>query len=174
MNKNNALSKSVYLLAFLLLLSFFSFSQNNFKISGKVTDESGKPLQGVTVQVKSTATATATADDGTFSITAPSGRSTLVFTSVGFAEQEIAVSNRTTIDVAMVNASAALADVVVIGYSSIKKKDVTGAVASINQKDIRSRPVDNAVQAMQGKVAGVQVVTASSRPGASSYCQLWQ
>jgi TonB-dependent SusC/RagA subfamily outer membrane receptor len=166
MNKNNALSKGVYLLAFLLLLSFLSFSQNNFKITGKVTDESGKPLQGVTVQVKGTATATATAEDGSFSINAPSGKSTLVFTSVGFAEQEIVVSNRATINVAMVNASAALTDVVVIGYSTIKKKDVTGAVAGINQKDIRSRPVDNAIQAMQGKVAGVDI-SSNERPGTS-------
>src|SRR6185436_2054231 len=142
--------KSVYLLAFLLLLSFLSFSQNNFKVTGKVTDESGKPLQGVTVTVKKTSTATATAEDGSFTLNVPSGTSTLVFTSVGFAEQEVALANRTTINVALVNASAALADVVVIGYSSVKKKDVTGSVASINQKDIRSRPVDNAVQAMQG------------------------
>jgi TonB-linked SusC/RagA family outer membrane protein len=164
MNKNNALSKSVSLFTFLLLTSLLSFSQNNFKITGKVSDESGKPLAGVTVQVKGTPTATATGDDGSFTITAPSGKSTLVFTSVGFAEQEVSVSNRASINVAMVNASAALTDVVVIGYSTVKRKDVTGAVAGINQKDIRSRPVDNAVQAMQGKVAGVDI-SSNERPG---------
>src|ERR1043165_1681662 len=164
MDKQNALSKSVFILTFLFFLSFSSFSQNNFKITGKVTDESGKPLPGVTVQVKSTSTATATADDGSFTINAPSGKSTLVFTSVGFAEQEVGISNRATINIAMVNASAALTDVVVIGYSSVRKKDVTGAVAGINQKDIRSRPVDNAIQAMQGKVAGVDIGS-NERPG---------
>jgi TonB-dependent starch-binding outer membrane protein SusC len=164
MNKKTALSKGVCLLTFLLSISLLSFSQNNFRITGKVTDESGKPLQGVTVQVKNTSNATATAEDGSFTINAPSGTATLVVTSVGFADLEIAVSNRTTINVTMVNASAALTDVVVIGYTSIKKKDVTGAVAGINQKDIRSRPVDNALQAMQGKVAGVDI-SSNERPG---------
>src|ERR1043165_8252189 len=90
MNKTNALCKSVYLLTFLLLISLLSFSQNNFKVTGKVSDETGKPLQGVTVTVKKTSIATATAEDGSFTINVPSGTSTLVFTSVGFAEQEIA------------------------------------------------------------------------------------
>ena len=163
MNKTNALRRSVYLLTF-LLFHLIAFSQNNFTVTGKVTDESGKPLSGVTVQVKGTATATATVDNGTFTINAPSGRSTLVFSSVGFAEQEIAISNRATIDITLVNAANALTDVVVIGYTSVKKKDVTGAVAGINQKDIRSRPVDNAIQAMQGKVAGVDI-SSNERPG---------
>ena len=164
MNKKNALSKSVWLLTFLLALSLLSFSQNNFKVTGKVTDESGKPMHGATVTVKGTAIATATGEDGSFTINAPSGRETLVITSVGFAELEIQLNNRADIVVTMVNASSALTDVVVIGYTSIKKKDVTGSVASINQKDIRSRPVDNALQAMQGKVAGVDI-SSNERPG---------
>ena len=164
MNKKNAFSKSVKLLTFLLLLPFLSFTQTNFRVTGRVTDDGGKPLQGVTVQVKSTTTATATAEDGSFTINAPSGKSTLVFSSVGFAEQEVPISDRTAINVSLVNASAALTDVVVIGYSTIKKKDVTGAVAGINQKDIRSRPVDNALEAMQGKVAGVDI-SSNERPG---------
>ena len=148
----------------MLLLPFLSFTQTNFRVTGRVTDDGGKPLQGVTVQVKSTTTATATAEDGSFTINAPSGKSTLVFSSVGFAEQEVPISDRTAINVSLVNASAALTDVVVIGYSTIKKKDVTGAVAGINQKDIRSRPVDNALEAMQGKVAGVDI-SSNERPG---------
>ncbi len=164
MNKKNALGKGVGLLMLLLALSVLSFSQNNFKITGKVTDESGRPLQGATVQVKNSPTATATAEDGSFTINATSGTVTLVISSVGFAELEIAVDNRSSINVTMVNESAALTDVVVIGYTSVRKKDVTGSVAGINQKDIRSRPVDNALQAMQGKVAGVDI-SSNERPG---------
>ena len=164
MNKRNAFNKNGYLLALLLPLSIFSFSQNNFKITGKVSDEAGKPAQGVSIRVKNTSTATASAADGSFTINAPSGNSILVFTSVGFADQEIDIANRATINVTLSNVSAALTDVVVIGYATVRKKDVTGSVASINQKDIRSRPVDNALQAMQGKVAGVDIGS-NERPG---------
>ena len=74
----------------LLLTTLYSFSQNNFRVSGKVTDESGKAVMGATIKVKGTETATPTDSDGLFAIVAPSGSSTLVITSVGFAEQEVA------------------------------------------------------------------------------------
>jgi TonB-dependent SusC/RagA subfamily outer membrane receptor len=89
---------------------------------------------------------------------------TLVFTYVGFADQEISLQNRTTLAVTMVVGSKSLEDVVVVGYGTVKRKDVTGAVAGINQNDIKSRPVVDALQAMQGKVAGVDI-TSSERPG---------
>ena len=152
-----------YTLVF-LFLSFLSFSQNNFKVTGKVADETGKPLEGATVSVKGSTTGTATKADGTFEIMAPSGNATLVISSVGFTEQEVAIRGKNTIAVSLVNAASDLQDVVVVGYATVKKKDVTGSVAGINQKDIRSRPVNNALQAMQGKVAGVDI-TSNERPG---------
>src|SRR5205085_2172606 len=79
-------------------------------------------------------------------------------------ELEVAVNNKTQLNITIVSTASAMQDVVVIGYATIKKKDVTGAVAGINQKDIRSRPVSNALQAMQGKVAGVDI-TSNERPG---------
>jgi outer membrane receptor protein involved in Fe transport len=164
MNYTTALCRSMGLFLFLMFLSLFSFSQNNFKVTGKVTNETGKPVLGATVQVKGTAIATATAADGSYSLMAPSGSSTLVITSVGYAEQEVAINNKSDVNITIVNAASSLEDVVVIGYATIKKKDVTGAVAGINQKDIRSRPVSNALQAMQGKVAGVDI-TSNERPG---------
>jgi TonB-linked SusC/RagA family outer membrane protein len=164
MNYTTALCRSMGLFLFLMFLSLFSFSQNNFKVTGKVTNETGKPVLGATVQVKGTAIATATAADGSFSLMAPSGTSTLVITSVGYAELEVAINNKSEVNVSIVNAASSLEDVVVIGYATIKKKDVTGAVAGINQKDIKSRPVANALQAMQGKVAGVDI-TSNERPG---------
>lgn len=164
MNKKNALGKGVYLLTFLLLISFSSFSQNNFKVSGKVTDETGKPVQGATVQVKGTTIATATIADGSYSLMAPSGTSRLVITSVGFTELEVAINNKSEVNIPIISTASSLQDVVVIGYTTVKRKDVTGAVAGINQKEIRSRPVSNALQAMQGKVAGVDI-SSNERPG---------
>lgn len=154
-------------LTMVCLLAFFltSYSQNNFKVSGKVTDEAGKPVSGATVQVKGTSVATATNTDGSYSLMVTSGNSTLVISSVGFDEQEVSINNKSEVNVSIVNSASALGEVyVTVGYATVKKKDVTGSVAGINQKDIRSRPVDNALQAMQGKVAGVDI-TSNERPG---------
>jgi TonB-linked SusC/RagA family outer membrane protein len=147
-----------------MLFAHSSFSQNNFKVTGKVTDETGKPVQGATVQVKGTSIGTATVADGSYSLMAPSGTSRLVITSVGFVDQEVAIGGKSEVNISIVNNTSSLQDVVVIGYATVKRKDVTGAVSGINQKDIRSRPVSNALQAMQGKVAGVDI-SSNERPG---------
>ena len=152
----------------LLMLSFLfvstSFSQNTFKVSGKVTDDAGRPVYGASVLVKGTTVGTTTGTDGSFQLSAPSGKSVLIISSVGFTDQEIDINDRNEINVSLVSGASNLEDVVVIGYASVKKKDVTGSVAGINQKEIRSRPVDNALMAMQGKVAGVDI-TSNERPG---------
>jgi TonB-linked SusC/RagA family outer membrane protein len=134
-------------------------------VTGKVTDENGKGLSGVTVGIKGNPGKAVTTDEsGSFSIQVTTGKETLVFTYVGYSVQEISLQNRTTISVRMVLESKALEDVVVVGYGTVKKKDVTGAVAGINQNDIKARPVANAIEAMQGKVAGVDITT-NERPG---------
>jgi len=134
-------------------------------VTGKVTDENGKGLSGVTVSIKGNAgKAVSTDDAGAFSIVVVTGKETLVFSHVGYVLQEISLQNRTSLTVGMVLDTKALEDVVVIGYGTVKKKDVTGAVAGINQNDIKSRPVSNAVEAMQGKVAGVDI-SSNERPG---------
>jgi TonB-linked SusC/RagA family outer membrane protein len=159
-----ALCRNVGASLFLLFFSLFSFSQNNFKVTGTVKDESGKPVDGATVGIKGTNTATATKPDGSFEIMAPNGKATLVITHVGFGQLDYALRDQSSVTITVSNSSAALEDVVVIGYGTVKKRDVTGAVAGITQKDISSRPVDNAIQAMQGKVAGVDV-SSTERPG---------
>lgn len=164
MKRNRFVLRNVCIILLLLFTAQVSFSQNNFKVSGKVTDEVGKPVQGATVQVKGTNIGTASAADGSYSLTAPSGSSRLVITSVGYVEQEIPIDNKSEVNISIVSNTAALEDVVVIGYATVKKRDVTGSVAGINQKDIRSRPVDNALQSMQGKVAGVDI-SSNERPG---------
>ncbi|MDQ6608558.1 MAG: TonB-dependent receptor plug domain-containing protein, partial [Bacteroidota bacterium] len=147
-----------------LLFSFLSFAQNSFKVNGKIKDNAGQPLEGVTVQEKGTANRTLSKSDGSFSLSVASGNAILVLSSVGFTQKEFPVNNTSDFNASLTAASNSLEDVVVIGYATVKRKDVTGAVAGINQKDIRSRPVDNALQAMQGKVSGVDI-TSNERPG---------
>lgn len=163
MKEKKWIRSSVLLLLSLLFVSV-SFSQNTFKVSGKVSDDAGKPVSGASVLVKGTTVGTTTGTDGSFELNAPSGKSVLIVSSVGFTDQEIDINNRGTINVTLAAGASNLEDVVVIGYASVKKKDLTGSVSGINQKDIRSRPVDNALQAMQGKVAGVDI-TSNERPG---------
>ena len=164
MSKQTAICRSVFMLTLLFFLSLTSFSQTSFKVSGKVFDENGKPVEGATVQVKGTTIATSTIADGSYSLMAPSGTATLVITSVGFTQMEVAINNKEEVIVHTSSIASSLQDVVVVGYTTVKRKDVTGAVGGINQKDIKSRPVDNALQAMQGKVAGVDVGS-NERPG---------
>lgn len=164
MNEPFFVRRSVCIILLVFLSAQISFSQNNFRVSGKVTDVNGKPVPGATVKVKGTEIASATGTDGSYSLMAPSGSSTLVITSVGYAEQEVAIDNKSEVNISIELSTSSLEDVVVIGYATVRKRDVTGAVAGINQKDIRSRPVDNVLQAMQGKVAGVNI-TSNERPG---------
>src|SRR6187431_2665532 len=126
MKRKTALARATILLLF-FSISFFSFSQDNFKVSGKVNDESGKPVSGATVTVKGTKIATATTTDGTFALNAPSGKSVLVVTSIGFSEMEIAINDKAEIIIGMTSLSTSLQDVVVVGYGTQKKSDVTGA-----------------------------------------------
>src|SRR6187402_1573777 len=164
MKRKTALARGGVLLILFLSITTIAFSQNTFKVTGKVLDETGKPVQGVTVQVKGTSIATATDADGMYSLMAPSGNAKLVITSVGYTQVEVAIDNKPEVIVHTSSISSSLQDVVVIGYTTVKRKDVTGAIAGINQKDIKSRPVDNALQAMQGKVAGVDIGS-NERPG---------
>lgn len=164
MNQTIAIMRNAMLISLLNLFAIFSFAQNNFLVTGKITDNTGAPVQGVTVQVKGAKIATVTAGDGTFSINAPSGSSVLVFTSIGFLSREVPIENKTQVNVTMSAADNTMDQVVVIGYGVVKKRDVTGAVTGINEKDIKSRPVTDALQAMQGKVAGVDIGSAE-RPG---------
>ncbi len=164
MSKQTAICRSVFMLTLLFFLSLTSFSQTSFKVTGKVFDETGKPVEGATVQVKGTTIATSTIADGSYSLMAPSGTATLVITSVGYTQMEVAINGKEEVIVHTTSIASSLQDVVVIGYTTVKRKDVTGAIGGINQKDIKSRPVDNALQAMQGKVAGVDIGS-NERPG---------
>jgi TonB-linked SusC/RagA family outer membrane protein len=147
-----------------LLFSFVSIHAQTFQVSGKVTDDSSRALAGATVLEKGTKNSTSTKPDGSFQLRVASGNARLEISFVGQESTEVSVNGRSEITVALRANNESLSDVVVIGYGTVKKKDVTGAVAGINQQDIRSRPVTTALEAMQGKVAGVDI-TSNERPG---------
>jgi TonB-linked SusC/RagA family outer membrane protein len=148
------------------LLPCHGFAQQH-KVSGTVQDPDGKELAGASVTVKNTNTATVTDSSGRFSINTPAGATVLVFSFVGFTSQEIAVNNKSSIEVTMARVGAALQDVVVVGYGVQQKKSLTGAIATIKEDQLRVSPVGDAASRLQGRAAGV-TVTNNNAPGASS------
>ncbi|WP_246008923.1 SusC/RagA family TonB-linked outer membrane protein [Hymenobacter metallilatus] len=134
-------------------------------VTGRVVDEKGSPLPGVNVVVKGTSMGTQTDGDGRYSLQAPEG-ATLVFSFVGYTAQEVAISGRTTIDVSFAANEALLNEVVVVGYGTQQKRDVTGSIASVKGTELVNQASQNAVSSLQGKVAGVQI-TNTGQPGAT-------
>ena len=141
-----------------------SVMAQSITVTGTVKDTSGEALMGVTVIVDGTTTGTATGIDGSYSIRVPNSSAVLRYSYMGYADQVITVGSQTKIDVVLAEDATAMEDVIVIGYGSIKKSDLTGAVSHVGQSDIQERPVTDALQAMQGKVPGVDI-TSSMRPG---------
>lgn len=155
--------KSLLLSMCFLLVSISVFSQEK-TITGTVTDTSGEPLIGVSVVKQGTGNGGITDIDGKYSIKVSSG-ATLEFSYVGMQKQLIKVGNQTVINVQMKDDSQVLAETVVIGYGSAKKRDLTGSITNIKGDEIANKPVTNPLSALQGKIAGVQVIN-SGRAGA--------
>ncbi len=153
----------LYSLLISILFAWTASAQPQF-ISGTVSDADGNPMLGVTVVVKGTATGTITEFDGTYQVSAAAS-DVLIFSYIGYVTQEIAVGERSTINVVMTENAVLLEGVVVIGYGTQKKKDLTTAVVTIDEKTIRDRPMVSAAEALQGTAAGVQVVQPSGKPG---------
>ncbi len=153
----------VLLVAGSLQMSFAQKSGSHV-IEGTVTGEKGEVLQGVVIEAKNSNATTLTDASGKFKITVKE-KGALSVSSSGYATQSIAFTESTsTLNIVLAIDTKGLDEVVVVGYATVKKKDLTGAVSGISSKDIRSRPVNNAVQAMQGKVAGVDI-SSNERPG---------
>lgn len=134
-------------------------------VTGRVTDSKGEPLPGVTVLVKGTTTGASTDADGRFSITVPEG-STLVFSSVGFVRQEFPVGTTRTFEIRLKEDQQSLNEVVVVGYGTQNRQEVTTAVTSVSAAAIERQPVAGFDQALQGQAPGVQVTAPSGAPGA--------
>ncbi len=157
-------------MAFVLPLAFMAFANAQDKVvTGKVTDsKDGTPLIGVTVMIKGTTRGAQTAADGSFRLSVPANATTLVISSLGYTTQEVAIGSG-TVNVALVaGAGANLNEVVVIGYGTQRKKDLTSAVVSVSEKDFQQGVITSPEQLIAGKVAGVQISTNSGAPGEGS------
>lgn len=133
-------------------------------IGGKVTNEKGEPLSGATVQVKGSSKATTTAEDGSFSFDAGNNAKVLVISFVGYASKEVNIDNQAFLNITLKAEAAGLSDVVVVGYGTSRKKDVTGAVSSIGSKDFVQGLVTNPMDQIQGKVAGLVITKIDGDP----------
>lgn len=148
-----------------LLLPVVAHAQSAL-VTGTVSDaETGEPLIGVSVLVKGTSVGTATDIDGKYSVKAP-GDGVISFSYIGYTPVTERVGGRSEVNVAMSPASAVMDEVVVVGYQSLKKRDVLGAVSNVGNKELTALPVASTEQALQGRVAGVQVSAATGAPGA--------
>ena len=136
-------------------------------VKGVIKDQQNQTLPGASVLVKGTQSGTVTDVDGNYSIAVPNAQSVLVVSFIGYGTQEITVGNQTQINVTLTTDLKSLDEVIVIGYGTQKRGDVTTAIASVSTKDIEERPIIQAAQALQGKAAGVQVTQPSGKPGSA-------
>jgi TonB-linked SusC/RagA family outer membrane protein len=156
---------SIILLTLLILSNVIAKEQGRV-ITGTVTDGSnGEPLPGVNIVIKGTTIGTITNNDGSYSIEAAQGQK-LVFSFVGFKTAEIAVEEKNVINVELTPNISSLDELVVIGYGTVKRSDLTGSVVSVHKDDLTAIPVTNALETLQGKVAGMDMTKASGEAGA--------
>lgn len=154
------------LLCLLLLISTIS-SYAQKTVTGKITNQqTGQPLTGASVNVRGTATNTTTNEEGVFSISVPSNESVLVISYVGLGTQEIRVGTQTNLTVTMSSTTQSMDEVVVIGYGTARRRDLTGAVSTIKASEIVQTPTFNATEALQGRIAGADITRSSGAAGA--------
>ena len=153
------------LVLFLLVGMTSVFAQKQVNVSGRITDELNEPMIGVSVLEKGTTNGVITDLDGNYTLSASEG-STIVFSYIGYVTQEKkAVAG--TMNIILKEDSKTLDEVVVVGYGVQKKSSVTGAISSVKAEDFENRTITNAEQALQGKTAGVQIISASAAPGSN-------
>ena len=156
------------LTAMLIVFAPAAFAQSAPTVTGTVTDQSGQPVIGATIIEQGTTNGATTGVDGSYSLKLRGGGNSanLIFQSLGFVSQTVAVNGRTKIDVKLAEDAVALDAVVAIGYGTVKQKDLTTAVSVVKTDDLARRPITSASGALQGKAAGVQVI----QPNGSSAC----
>ena len=166
MMKMHLLWKNAVLALPLMLLSVGAFAQQH-EIKGSVLDEEQNPVPGANVVIKGTTTGTITAGNGEFTMNAADG-DVLQVSYIGYNTEEVTVNGNGPYNVSLVPDMVGLSEVVVVGYGVQKKSNVTGAIASVKAEDLERRSSTNAVQALQGKASGVQVINSSAAPGKNS------
>lgn len=148
------------------------YSQETIKVSGTVVDESGAPLLGVSVIVEGTSRGTTVDAKGRYSISVPKKSASLTFSFLGYKKQTIPVNGRTKVDVVMQSDTEVIEDVVVVGYGTMQKRDITGAIASVSAEKIDQVSPVNVFDALQGQVAGMEVISGSGAPGEESVVRI--
>ncbi len=183
MNQNNYKKKGrlqplirngMALMLALMLSALFSqslFAQGTVTVKGKITDDKGGPIAGASVTVKNTNIGTSTTATGDFTISVASN-GILIFTATGLTAQEVNVANKTTINISLTTTATNLDQVVVVGYGTQKKRDVTGSVVSVSETALREVPVANIQGALQGRAAGLEVQTVGQNPGAGAQIRI--
>ena len=158
--------RKLLLLSWLCLSTLLLFAQTR-TLTGKVTNkQTGVALPAVTVSVRGGITATQTRDDGSFVIVVPSNAKILIFSSVGYARQEVSIGENNTINVGLNQGEGEkLDEVVVVAYGTQTSKKLTGSIGSVKSEDLENRPFSSVDQALQGKIPGVQSVSPSGQPG---------
>ena len=160
------------LVAILMPSMLLLFSQNLLAqgrvITGTVTDSSSRGVQGVSVTARGTRTGAQTNADGTFRIAVPSSVSTLSFSSVGYVAQDVDIAGKAEVNVTLQVSNASIGEVVVIGYGTARRRDLTGSVSSVKAKDFNQGVIVAPDQLLQGKVPGLEITTNSGQPGAAS------
>ena len=159
--------KSLLVLMMSCGIGFSPQAQNNNKlISGKISDEKGNPLQGASVTVKGSKKSNAVSDaNGNYIISVPATTATLVITYVGMQPVNVSLEGKSALDITLTGADSKLSEVVVIGYGTKRRADISSAISSVSEKDIKGLPVAGVDQALQGKVAGVSVSNNGGQPG---------
>jgi TonB-linked SusC/RagA family outer membrane protein len=150
----------------LILSQSYVFAQNS-RVTGKVTDQDNAALPGVSILLSGTSQGTVTDGEGNFVINAP-GNGSLVFSFIGYQSQTVAINNRSAVDVQLVQESRSLGELVVVGYGTQKKTDVTGALSVVSTREFAQQPITRLDQVLQGRAAGVQVTQSNGAPGGDS------
>jgi iron complex outermembrane receptor protein len=160
-------SKHIYVLISLTLLAFVANAQKT--VTGRITDSrDGSGVPGVTIVVKGTNVGTQTAPDGSFTIAVPANSKALAISAVGYASQDVSINNQSSVNISLQTATSTLTDVVVIGYGSVRKKDVTGSIGQVSSKDFQKGNIVTPEQLIAGKLPGVQVTSNGGAPGSGS------
>ena len=165
-------NSSRFLLTCLLVLAMTNVQAQQAVVTGNVTDDTGAPVPGANVIIKGTTTGTITDVNGDYSLTVPGSDAVLAISYIGFVGQEIAVGSQTNIRTSLVTDVSTLQEVVVVGYGTQKRSDLTGSVSSIKPEDIASFPIQRVDQALQGRAAGVFVLNTDGAPGGNTMIRI--
>ena len=159
--------KHLFLCALLFAIQGVVAAQNK-TITGKITDKNGTAIPGASVQVKGTQSGTTANAEGVFKVSVTPGATALIISFIGYAPQEVSIVNTTNVDVQLVQENTTLTDVVVVGYGTSRRKDVTGAISQVKAGDFNKGITTAPDQLIQGKVSGLMILNNSGAPGASA------